>query len=208
MVVESPFTETRAKMWVRVYHALYLRGVEDAHENIDDDGAVREYLEQTWAQNTWGTLQSGVTDRYFRWQYYLIGLAEDMNIGGSMRDFLTVAGRYSHNYFSCATVVALDFYRRGVKDYLDNHTHCDYGKFMKYNRKGRGWFTAKGIKKISAEKIIDEARMMSDLREELDAEQGGKYAIVASKYRAFRRVMSQGTWRTRMAEAKNTLEYM
>lgn len=206
MKVESPFTEARVKMWTRIYYALYRRGVADAHDCIDNEGAIREYLDQTWAQNTWGTLKTGITDRQYRWQYYLLELAESLNVAGVLRDFLTVMGTYPHNYFSCAFVVSMDFYRKGVQDYINNHMLCDYERYMAY-KKDKAYFTAKGVKRISVEKLIDDARMMADFREELDAKLNTRFSISAGKYLAFRRRLAQGTWRTKMSTSKVTIRY-
>ncbi|MCM1225128.1 MAG: hypothetical protein NC548_62825, partial [Lachnospiraceae bacterium] len=73
-------TTDMAIQMLRIFKAFYHKGIEDAMA-MQDEGAVREFVEATTKPNSWGLLGVRVSDNYNWWENRISDMAEELGNG-------------------------------------------------------------------------------------------------------------------------------
>lgn len=181
---DTLFPRSVALMWVKMFMLCYRRGVNDAAQSADE-GLCREYLEQTSQTCVWGELNDRrLSTDPIDWQVTLNAVGRDARMFQPLQRYFFNMGRYCSNYFSPAMVIALDWYRRGVSDYISSPASCSVTDF---NMREKALWGRKGIENVDNGRIVDITQGMIRDRSITDSESGHKFAIRERHYAEFRR---------------------
>lgn len=130
-----------AKSLGRLFMLCYKRGVNDACRHGDDEGMLREHVEQTRDFAKFG-FAGAATSRWVYWKNRLSDLAEDGNRYKTLTNYFERMGNFGSNYLSVMMCVAQTFYNRGITDWLDD-SHADEINF--FNGNSRWWGGRKDV---------------------------------------------------------------
>lgn len=174
---------------------LYHRGVEDAY-HANDEGLCREYLNAVSKGRLFSTLAHyPVIISWEEWALQLIMQARTTAWNGIMSKFLNAAGRYKQNYLSVFYVIALEWYKKGVMDYISAPNADNIALF---SSKRRAKWTSSGIKNISPDEYVDAIQLQcfeaerfdESVREGLSAPEVRELGLLPPQYYAmFRRAI-------------------
>ena len=181
---ETLFSAETARMWLRMFARLYKKGVQDAAD-LDDEGACREYLEATAKTNVWGYVtDKRLSDDAIDWQVSLNVVSREMNSYQPFLRYFRNMGRFKSNYMSVALVMALDWYRQGVADYIANPNAHDMAQFLAVDKPL--WGKSK-IEKLDNSRMVDITQGFIRERKITDSEaEDKKYALTDKHYTWFR----------------------
>lgn len=181
---ETLFTAETARMWLRMFARLYKRGVQDAAD-LDDEGACKEYLEATARCNVWGELTDRrLSDDPIDWQVTLNVVSREMGAYQPFLRYFRNMGRYGSNWFSAALPCALDWYRKGIADYIANPGAHDMARFLAVDKPLWG---KNKIEKLDNGRMVDITQGFIRERKITDSEAGDrKYALSDKQYTWFR----------------------
>lgn len=115
----TPINYYSARSIIRLYDYLYKKGVSDAI-SVDDEYRCRDFLAKMCKPRSFGfvTLPYGFT--WSEWKFHLSKMIYDKGLYRKLGlAFLDCIFSYS-NYMACSLAIAMDFYKKGISDYLDN----------------------------------------------------------------------------------------
>lgn len=130
-----------AKYLGRLFMACYKRGVNDAYRHGNDEGMLREHVEQTQDFAKFGFV-GAATARWVYWKNRLNDLAEDGQYYKPINAYFERIGNFGTNYLSVMMCVAQTFYNRGITDWLEK-PHAD--EINIFNGKSRWWGDKKDV---------------------------------------------------------------
>lgn len=171
-----------AKSLGRVLMMCYKRGVNDACRYSNDEGMLREHIEQTRGGGMFGFV-SHVTAKWVYWKNRLLEIGEEDLRFRPINDYFNRMGKFGSNYLSVFMVLAQTFYNRGIEDWLDNPGAEEIGLF---NERTSWW----GVRRA-----VDSYRLRSYVQdvcaEHIETiEKGGEDIIKQSHYEIFMNAFS------------------
>lgn len=177
-----------ARIWIKMFSRLYKRGVSAAAD-LDDIGACKEYLEATAGVGVWGELtDERLSDDPIDWQVTLNVVSREIGAYTRVLNYFRNMGRYGSNYLSVAMIIALEWYRKGIEDYIAAPGAHNIAAFMDVERPLWG---KKRIERMDYDRMIDVTQSIIRHRRIIDEESDNKRAALRDKhYIVFRQRIS------------------
>lgn len=124
----APINYYSARGLMRLFDALYKLGVEDAI-SIGNESQCEEFCERMFAAEKFGRIINDFEYSWREWKYRLTQVVyEDVMYRKQCLKFFDCISSYS-TYLACALPVAMDFYMKGLKDYVDYPNSDNWVKF-------------------------------------------------------------------------------
>lgn len=166
----------------RVLMLCYKRGVNDAYRYSNDEGMLREHIEQTRDCGSFGFV-GGVTTKWVYWKNRLLEMGEEDRRFRPVNDFFERMGKFGSNYLSVFLVLAQTFYNRGIEDWLNNPGADEISMF----NQGMGWWGGR--------RIVDAYRLRAYVQDictgRVEAiDKGGEDTLRQSHYEIFMQAFS------------------
>lgn len=140
---------------------VYKLGVSDARD-VEDEGLCRLFIQNHTEPGQYGFITDGYDVEELEWQLRLHVRSRLQRQYGVMQTFFASMRKFKANFLSCFLPVAQCFYNKGIKDYIEAPTDCDFNAFCE---RSRAWWTRKGIKNIKPQEYVDTIQLMCfDLR--------------------------------------------
>lgn len=137
---------------------LYRKGVVDCSHLIYDEGLIREWLEKMEEPRAYGYLEERVRVMSSdEWATRLMLKARQTCWNGAMCNYLNKMGRFGQSYLSVFIPCSMQFYLKGVKDYLNAPLAADINIFLERTRKE---WTSRGLKKIKQRTYVDQVMLI------------------------------------------------
>lgn len=156
--INNAITKSTIREMTNILDWLYKRGVEDAYLQRDNEGMIREYLEKTSKTGVYAFLSDDIVEIDWReWALRIMAKARTSSWNGAMSRFFNLMGNFGSNYLSVFIPVTLQFYRRGIKDYLKYPRGCSFSQFISYPHKCV--WTSKGIRRRKPRYYCDEVQL-------------------------------------------------
>lgn len=134
----------------KVFMGCYRRGINDAYEHADDEGLLQEHIEQTQSGSLHGFVGHS-TKSYIYWHNRLSEIAENLNCYKIFRSYMDKMGGFTYNYLSAISMIAQDFYTKGLRDYM-NYKNNDVSRYNDYSYHNTLW-TPKGFRKLDGYRL-------------------------------------------------------
>lgn len=174
-------TQGVAAMLLRLFDAMYKRGVNDA-AMCGDNGMMREFLAKTSEPGVFGILDDDTSDD---WIYFQIQVEREIWEKGFREPYMRYCrnmGRYGRNYLSVGFLCALDWYRMGIQHYME------YGckNMAMFNTRQKVYLTKGGeTAKMSNERMVSDTQDMCFKRKKIDSMSESKWALSGFQYMNF-----------------------
>lgn len=166
----------------RVIMECYRRGINDAFENIDDEGLILGHIEETKGCKRFGFIGETASS-YLWWRNRLLDIGEKMGRYKTVDEYLSkrVGGKLGTNFFSVFIVLTVEFYNRGLLDYLNNPN----GSLAKFNESSWWqWWGERSSKKFDIRRFRSRVQDICIRRSEKIL-QGGEDPISPNQYELF-----------------------